>query len=581
MADLRLNILGDGKGATEAIDKVKNGIAGLGAGLVAFSALSVKAFEEQEQADRKLAAVAGSATEALKKQAAAIQDATGTSDDMVQEMQRMLLTYGQAPAAIDETIKAVLNMSAATGQDAVQAISELTSKTTTGRKAFIELGLEYDNTGTRGEVLAHATQALGKKFAGASETESESLAGTVRKARAQFGELQESWGGLIAEFVTKSGVVSGLAEFFKNLNAAVFSKDGYTDKQKKIIEMSDAISRLRSEYRDAKDLNKPGSVLFEISENIDRLQAKVEELNNTPVIALKSTGAADGLRAGKGNSDAENAKEAMERVMEAQNKLRVKAQKDDENAADAAEKLAGQFAKKTQDQADRKVRVLHAAREKERNALDAEEKREESEYKRKREKEKHDLEERRRDYEQAGAAIGGAFANALSSALSQLAEGGEIDAVSMTADILGAVVSAAVSLIPGFGAFAGIAGSLAGTGVRAIGAAAGGGPKRRRHDGGWAGDGMSRYHLGTWVGPDEEAAILQNGERVVSRSEVSAMGGPRGVEKAINGRGGGGVVNIQTFDAGSFREIFSGRGRQGLIDAQRTGHGVASFFGGR
>ena len=84
------------------------------------------------------------------------------------------------------------------------------------------------------------------------------------------------------------------------------------------------------------------------------------------------------------------------------------------------------------------------------------------------------------------------------------------------------------------------------------------------------------------VGSDEEAAILQNGERVLSRSEVSAMGGPPGVESAVRGRSGGSTVNIQTFDAGSFREIFQGRGGRGLLDATRTGVGApALLFGGR
>ena len=59
------------------------------------------------------------------------------------------------------------------------------------------------------------------------------------------------------------------------------------------------------------------------------------------------------------------------------------------------------------------------------------------------------------------------------------------------------------------------------------------------------------------------------------------MGGKAGVEAAIGGRGGS-TVNIQTFDAGSFRELFGGRGGRGLLDAARTGLGVpAQLFGGR
>jgi len=567
MADLRLNILGDGDGATSAIDKVKTGLAGLGAGLAAFTALSVKAFEEQEQADRKLASVAGASTEAFKKQAAAIQEATGTSDDMVQEMQRMLLTYGEAPAAIDGTIKAILDMSAATGQDAVQAISELTSKTTTGRKAFIDLGLEYDNTGTRGEVLANATKALGEKFAGASATESESLAGTVRKAKAQFGELQESWGGLVAEFVTKSGVVSEMAELFRNLNQAIFGTEDYSPKQKAVIALSDEIGSLKATFQDLKDQGASLDVLEPILDQISKARAKLKELNSEPV--LSAGGRADLLKAGNKKDDDPN--KEIEDIIKKNHAIY--------EAEESKLKEMARIIKEEEDQEQRALDKLQDAKEKETRIIQRESEKAAKERERALEQEKKAIEKQEEQWKQAGAAIGGALAGALSSALDQLSSGGELDATALTADILSAVVATAVSLIPGFGGFAGIAGQLTKTGVNAIGNAAGGG--RRRHNGGWAGDGMARYHLGTWVGPDEEAAILQNGERVLARNEVSAMGGPRGVEAAVKGRGGGSVVNIQTFDAGSFREIFSGRGKQGLIDANRTGHGVASFFGGR
>lgn len=576
MADLRLNILGDGASATVALNKVQAGLVALAKGLVDFAGESVKAFEEQEQADRRLALVAGETTEAFKRQAAALQASTGVSDDAVQKMQAMLLTYGEAPAEIDKTIRAVLDMSAATGQDAVQAISELTSRTTTGRKMFVELGLEYKNTGTRAEVLASATKALGDKFAGAAEGEAGSLAGQVKIAKGAFGELKESFGGFITELAGKTGIIEKATQVFQFLNDAINPSNavklGGLDEKLAGFEKEISLLESRDDLSEREN-NRLGDLIVkrrEARQEQEKITASMKaNIEAEKKLGEAKTGRADGLKAGgkadKGDAD-DDAKKELERAIKAQ---------------EVAEKLFESSAQKARDRADERVKSLHAAKEKEARALDAEEKKAETERKRVLDKEKQDLEERQRQYEHAGAAIGMAFASALSNALSQLAEGGEIDAVSMTADILSAVVSVAVSLIPGFGAFAGIAGSLAGTGVRAIGAAAGGGTKKRRHNGGWAGDGMARYHLGTWVGSDEEPAILQTGERVLARNEVAAMGGKRGVEAAVKGRGGGSVVNIQTFDAGSFREIFSGRGKQGLIDANRTGHGVASFFGGR
>lgn len=570
MADLRLNILGDSTGATVALNKVQASVAALGKVLVQFGEESLKAFEDQEKADRRLAAVAGESTEALKAQASALQSQIGVSDDYVQGLQAMLATYGQAPAEIDNTVRAVLDLSAATGQDATAATNELLSAVTSGKMAFKELGLQYDTTGTRAEVLASATAALQAKFGGSAAGESDSLSGQVKNAKAQFGELQESFGAVISEFISKSGVVSETADLFKNLNQAIFGTEDYSPKQKAVIALSDEIGSLKATFQDLKDQGASLDVLEPILDQISKARAKLRELNSKPV--LSGEGVANLLKAG-GKDKADKHLEEQKALNEKIKRQEEQDEKDREEARRQATEEETRFVLAEFAQQER-------WREEEARKIEAAEKKAESERKKTLEKEKQDLNERQRQYEQAGAAIGGAFANALSSALSQLAEGGEVDAVSMTADILSAVVSAAVSLIPGFGAFAGIAGQLTGVGVRAIGTATGG-TKTRRHNGGWAGDGMARYHLGTWVGSDEEPAILQTGERVLARNEVAAMGGKRGVEAAVKGRGGGSIVNIQTFDAGSFREIFSGRGKQGLIDANRTGHGAASFFGGR
>src|SRR5687768_4112147 len=63
---------------------------------------SVGAYLEQEKADKMLARVAGENTEAFKRQAAAMQAALGVSDDMVQGLQTMALTFGAAPDQVQK-----------------------------------------------------------------------------------------------------------------------------------------------------------------------------------------------------------------------------------------------------------------------------------------------------------------------------------------------------------------------------------------------------------------------------------------------------------------------------------------------
>jgi hypothetical protein len=91
------------------------------------------------------------------------------------------------------------------------------------------------------------------------------------------------------------------------------------------------------------------------------------------------------------------------------------------------------------------------------------------------------------------------------------------------------------------------------------------------HDGGWVE--APRHHDGAWIGPDEQRAILQTGERVLSRSEVHHMGGRGSVDNMA--RGGGGVtLNVQAIDAKSFADTMSGAGGDGFKQALRRGHGA-------
>lgn len=567
MADLRLNILGDSAQAVAAMSKAQVGVALLGKALVDFASSSVDAFKESEQADRRLALVAGESTAALKAQAEAIQASTGISGEHVQGLQAMLASYGQAPAEIDATVKAVLDLSAATGQDANSALQELLASTEGGRKAFKGLGIEFSDVGTKADVLRNATQALSAKFGGAAEAEGNTLAGRTRKTKEAFGDLKEEFGAIIVEFTSKVVAIDELTAAMQLLRKSIFGDD----KDKKLdeaIAASKYVDELTARIERLKASGASGDVLADLGQRLEEAKAELQQLKKDSDSVLEKTGRAQNLLTKKGESEAKELADAVRRSNE---------------EAAAAERQ--QFEEAKQQQSERieyENRQAYLAAKEEERAREKkleEEKRANKELNDERKKalaeQKKVLDEEARQWEAAGIAIGGALANALSQSLEALASGGEADAGAIMADVLAAIVSTAVSFIPGFGGFAGVAGQLTRTVTRAAT-----NQGKRRHDGGWAMDSFPRYHLGNWVGSDEEMAILQNGERVLSRSEVAAMGGPKGVERAARGTSGS-VVNIQTFDAGSFREMFSGRARQGIIDANRTGRGISSFFGGR
>jgi hypothetical protein len=179
----------------------------------------------------------------------------------------------------------------------------------------------------------------------------------------------------------------------------------------------------------------------------------------------------------------------------------------------------------------------------------------------------------------AGMQIGQAFANGLASAIEQLANGGEVDIAGIAIDLLTTAMATIINVYePGLGS---IVGTVANAGLHAAYSASK--PRKKRHSGGWAGDEMPHYHTGAWVGGDEEMAILQRGERVLSRGEVQNMGGPRGVESAARGGSGAGVtVHINAFDTSSLQAFFNREGGRRLMRAVRSGQGSAALlFGGR
>ena len=192
---------------------------------------------------------------------------------------------------------------------------------------------------------------------------------------------------------------------------------------------------------------------------------------------------------------------------------------------------------------------------------------------------------------QAGDSIGSAFVNALADQLGKLA-GGEFDAAIFIGDVLATAVSVAAGVIgsacgmPALGA----AVEIAATGIRAGSSALRRAKKARTakqyHAGGWVGDEIShvpRFHTGTWIGRDEQLAILQHDERVASKQEVRNAGGPAALDAVLSGKSSrpGVVVNISAIDSKSAAESFESDLADGMRRAQRAGRGMLPALLGR
>ena len=161
-----------------------------------------------------------------------------------------------------------------------------------------------------------------------------------------------------------------------------------------------------------------------------------------------------------------------------------------------------------------------------------------------------------------GSALTSAFRSA-EDAIANFVTGGKFDfkalADSILADITRIAVRSAIlgplaNALGGMGGSGGIFGNLFGGGGILSGIFHAGGivgaPAPQRHVPALAFAGAPRLHGGGMAGlrPDEVPAILQQGEMVLSRSQLSAMDSARDTRSPVNV-----VMNISTPDANSFR----------------------------
>lgn len=208
--------------------------------VVDFGKESLKAFQEQEEAERRLEAIlratggtAGYTAGQLKAMAANLQNVTTFGDEAVLSAQSILLTYKEISAEVfPKTLDLALDLSSAFGVD-------LSTAARTLGKALSDPAGSLDSLRRVGVVFTQSQEEMIKKFvatndaAGAQKlmlTELESRIGGVAKEMAatssgamkQFanawGDLKEIVGGFIAEALTPA--LQKLTEFVKLIASA-------------------------------------------------------------------------------------------------------------------------------------------------------------------------------------------------------------------------------------------------------------------------------------------------------------------------------------------------------------------------
>lgn len=607
--DLSLRLLADSKQAKDALGDFQTGILATAKVLKDLAAESIKAFADAERTQRQLRLAAGQYTEALNQQAEAMKEKFAVDDDAIRQMDVLLLRYGAAPGQIEGATEAILNYAAATGKDATQAMEMLIRGVESGTGSLGKMGVHFKTTGKFTEDLASAVEALSKKFGGAGEEDAKGLDGRMRSVSLATDDLKKTLGGMFDELDRRMGLLDRLASGLKKINTEL-QDEGL------LVYLG-----LKSSKTNTKgQLESTGGMFGLFDKDDPRFQTRLADAQTRDYLAKKQTdelmdfligrGAIPGTQYGPeaplpttpmgGDhavgkekkppkekdpdwgwgpfGDPEKSFEGWEAdYAAAKQKQELEILEQDRKLAEIADKariddLAAE------DKYDEKM--LEAKRAVANLEID-------NEYRKLEEirkaNEKHDAEMARmqkrqeEQWRQAGDRMGAALVDAIGQQLLRLAEGGDVDPAEMAGDVVATVLGIVGTAVgtyfgaPQLGsAIGGLAGGVARVGIRA---AAG----KKKHDGGW----IERYHDGGWpMGSDEVPAILQTGERVLSRREVSAMGGPKGVDRAA--RGPSGDVYITAMDAYSFQEQFGGdgRGARGIYNAIRVGRGdLVPLFG--
>lgn len=576
MADIKLNIVGNAESGVAAMDDMGEAVGKsavkwqemanvakmAGKAVADFLIDSTKKYMESEKALRQLSRASGDYADALEEQAQALSELYAVDDDLIIQSETLLAQWGGAAAASREAETAALNLASAMGTDLRTATETLIRNVESGGVGLAKMGIRFKETGDKGKDLEAAVAAINAKLGGAAEGDANSLIGKTHAAQLAFDDLQKSIGGMLATALDKSGALDFITlkirEMTKGLEIGV-------ELFPKLFKLASGVLRGNISVDTALEEAKNATYSAGITP-----YSTAPSLTSAPAVAGKTN------KALSGGQKAEL--QAHEELVAAHDNLYKHEEESAERHFTKLEKMRFDLAKASADGAE--------AEEKREAARLEEQARETARLEEQALKEQNDrVAKKAKQAQAAGDAIGAAMVNALADQLSKLAEGGEFDAALFIGDILAAAVGVAGTVIgSAFGAPAvGAAiGNLAAMGVRAGASAISKGNKSKTratyHDGGWVE--APRHHDGAWIGPDEQRAILQTGERVLSRQEVHHMGGAGAVDNMARGRAAQVTLNVQAIDTKSFADTMVGSGGDGLKQALKRGQGpLPALFG--
>ena len=205
---------------------LKAGAAFIGtAGLVNALRESVRAFAQQEAAERSLEAALGRTSQSLLDQASALQKVSLFGDEAIIVQQAFLASLEFSEEQIRKIIEASIDLSAATGISLESAVRN-TAKTFSGLAGELgELIPQLRELTAEQMKAGDAVKLISELFGGLAEEETKTLSGQVIQLQNAFGDLSEKFG---ERFLAKS--VRNLTSALKELAEEIGDEDSGVNK---------------------------------------------------------------------------------------------------------------------------------------------------------------------------------------------------------------------------------------------------------------------------------------------------------------------------------------------------------------
>lgn len=542
-----------------------------------------KAYAEEEESIRKLSAAltnlgydSAALTPMLVAQAEAFKRNLAVSDDTVRSIQQLLIRFNVAPKDIQATTKAVLDYSAATGQDAESATMALMRALERGGQGLGKLGIRIKETNDFATNLNNAVAEMGRKFGGAAEAAAGGLSGQLRTLENAQEDLTEAFGLFLSKTGIGTAVIDAATRALNSLTETLTGEsidalraqekeaNKLTDAQENLTEMTRQLGLMEANLAEVRSVMGDKGAreqlrLIELKKKeIQEQQKYIDDLGQTEITrnARERNAAAEREKTRQADLDAWHKHlEKSNDLRRALNQQHLEEQLEAEaHAMDALAKIQDKHVRDSEKRATATRKIASIAVF---NIFEDQRKR---------------LEQEQLKFAEVGDAIGGALINGINTQLGNLANGGEFDIANFIFEVLGVALTA---VLTAYGVPAPLAG-LAGTAIKSLGKmmTGGGGGGKKYHDGGavYADDALPRFHEG-----GEVPAVLQDGEHVLSRADVARMGGHERVEEMKQSAG---PVNIyiQAMDARSFEDFIAEGGGGALVRNINSGRGEFAHY---